>query len=84
MATAEGSDSITGRMEDAELAARIRAGDREALQAVVHAYMRQLETRSTAVLSTHPLRREWPLCFAKSKALRPKKFVRFWKWRALT
>ncbi len=29
-------------MEDAELAARIRAGDREALQAVVHAYMGQI------------------------------------------
>ena len=37
MATAEGSDSTTRQMEDAELAARIRAGDREALQAVVHA-----------------------------------------------
>ena len=42
MATAEGSDSITVQMEDAEFAARIRAGDREALQAVVHAYMSQL------------------------------------------
>ncbi len=42
MATVEGSDSITARMEDAEFAARIRAGDREALQAVVHAYMSQL------------------------------------------
>ncbi len=42
MAAAEGSDSITGQMEDAEFAARIRAGDREALQAVVHAYMSQV------------------------------------------
>ena len=42
MATAEGSDSTTVQMEDAEFAARIRAGDREALQAVVHAYMSQI------------------------------------------
>ena len=42
MATAEGSDSITVQMEDAGFAARIRAGDREAFQAVVHAYMSQL------------------------------------------
>lgn len=42
MATAEGSDSMTVQMEGAEFAARIRAGDREALQAVVHAYMSQL------------------------------------------
>ncbi len=42
MATAEGSDSITVQMEDAAFAARIRAGDREALQAVVHAYMSQV------------------------------------------
>jgi len=42
VATAEGSDSITVQMEDAEFAARIRAGNREALQAVVHAYMGQI------------------------------------------
>ena len=42
MATAEDSDSMTVQMEGAELAARIRAGDRDALQAVVHAYMSQL------------------------------------------
>ena len=42
MATAEGSDSITVQIEDTEFAARIRAGDRDALQAVVHAYMSQV------------------------------------------
>ncbi len=174
MATAEGSDSITVQMKDAEFAARIRAGDREALQAVVHAYMSQIlraargaglspqraedvtqttfatfievaprfegrshvrtflfgilykkiaeargelqrdqhltpsmtslkndtrptgagsarrdpstssstmqkfEKRSAIASSTYPLRREWPLCFAKSKASQQEKFVRFW------
>ena len=39
----------------------------------------EFETRSAIASSTYPLRREWPLCFAKSKASQQKKFVRFWK-----
>ena len=55
MPTAAGSDSIAVQMEDAELTARIRAGDREALQAVVHAYMGQIlrAARGTGLSPQH-------------------------------
>ena len=47
-------------------------------ECVEESTMQKSERRSRTASTAYPHSKDWPLCFAKSKAWRPKKCVRFW------